>query len=74
LTQKGREALQDDRLAAIDAEIERRKTAQKVEGDRSRKSILDQLAEMGERLRTAPDWVEPTPEEQERIRQVIEAP
>jgi hypothetical protein len=55
LAQKDREALQDDRLAAIEAEIEGHKTAQKVKGDTSRKRIRAQLDEMSERLRAAPD-------------------
>jgi hypothetical protein len=70
---KDREALQDDRLAAIQAEITRRKGAKKATADTSRQRILDQLAEMGERLRAAPDWVEPTPEEQERNTQKVRA-
>jgi hypothetical protein len=73
LTQKDREALQGDRLAAIEAEITRRKGAKKATADTARQRIRAQLDEMGARLRAAPGWVEPTAEEQERNRQAIEA-
>jgi hypothetical protein len=66
LTQKDREALQGDRLAAIEAEINRRKGAKKATADTARQRIRAQLVEMGARLRAAPGWREPTAEEQER--------
>ena len=59
MTPKDREALQDDRLAAIEAEIKRRKETNKAMADAARQRILAEVAEMGARLRAAPDWVEP---------------
>jgi hypothetical protein len=36
-----------------------------------RERLIAELDLMAERLRAAPDWVEPTPEEQERNRQEL---
>lgn len=70
MTQDERAALQRDRLQAIEAEIERRKV---TKSDAPLQRIRNELDQMAERLRAAPDWREPTPEEQERNRQVVEA-
>jgi hypothetical protein len=60
-----RDALRQEWLAKIEAEIKRRQAAKfEAAGGDPRQQLLDKLAEMGERMRAAPDWVEPTPDEQ----------
>jgi len=60
-----RAALRAQWLAEIDAEIERRRAAAlEAAGGDPREPLLAVLEQMGQRLRAAPDWVEPTPDEQ----------
>jgi hypothetical protein len=61
MTPKDREAVQNDRLAAT-----RPQETNKAAADAARQRILAELAEMCARPRAAPDWVEPT-EEQEKL-------
>jgi hypothetical protein len=60
-----RDALRQEWLAKIEAEIERRKAAKfEAAGGDPRAWLTAKLEEMGQRMRAAPDWVEPTPDEQ----------
>lgn len=70
MTQDERAALQRDRLQAIEAEIKRRKD---TKSDAPLQWIRNELDQMAERLRAAPDWREPTAEEQEENRRIVEA-
>jgi hypothetical protein len=59
-----RAALTQQWFAEIEAEIERRETAKfDLAGGDPRQQLLDKLAEMGDRMRSAPGWVEPAPEQ-----------
>ena len=52
-------------ITLLEAEIARRhaETLEAAGGD-PRQQLLAVLEQMGQRLRAAPDWVEPTPDEQ----------
>jgi len=68
-----RAALRAQWLAEIDAEIERRRQAVvEAAGGDPRQQLLAKLTEMGERLRAAPDYRPPTPEENEQAMAEIE--
>ena len=65
MTPDERAALRSAWLADLDAEIERRRaTALEAAGGDPREQLLAVLEQMGQRMRAAPDWVEPTPDEQ----------
>ena len=62
-----RAALRAQWLAEIDAEIERRREGRlEAAGGDPRQQLLLKLDEMGARLRAAPDYRPPTPEENEQ--------
>ena len=65
MTPAERAALRLRWLAEISAEIERRQAAKlEAAGGDELERFMAQLDEMARRLRAAPDWREPTPEEQ----------
>ena len=60
-----RDALRQEWLAKIEAEIKRRQAAKfEAAGDDPRASLTAKLEEISQRMRAAPDWVEPTPDKQ----------
>jgi hypothetical protein len=74
LSSTERAALRAQWLAEIDAEIERRQAAAlEAAGGDPRAQLLAKLAEMGKRMRAAPDYRPPTPEENEQAMAEIEA-
>ena len=63
LSSRARAALQREWLAAIEAEIARRAAAREVDAGGDRKRFHDELDRIAERMRAAPNFVEPPPAE-----------
>jgi hypothetical protein len=73
VTPEERAALRSAWLQGVEQEIERRRQAVvEAAGGDPRQQLLLELAEMGARLRAAPDYRPPTPEENEQAMAEIE--
>jgi hypothetical protein len=62
-----RAALRQQWLAEIDAEIERRQATIDAAGGDPREQLLAVLEQMGQRMRAARDWIEPSADEKVQL-------
>lgn len=72
MTSADRVRLQRDWLAAVEAEIDRRKMARAAEDDAVVEKLLASLDVMGQRLRADPGYVEPSATERAAIKAAFE--
>lgn len=72
MTSADRVRLQRDWLAAVEAEIDRRKMARAAEDEAVVEKLLASLDVMGQRLRADPGYVEPSAAERAEIEAAFE--